>query len=100
MKKRAPQNLRARVAKWTCNQLVITRPREEPAALLRKLADSIEQLGAIDVLDITYSSSWGPTPPEITATLYFALLDDPKSDPAAKPQPKKLRRPQAPRKAR
>jgi hypothetical protein len=67
--------LREKVANWTCNQFAITN-RHGDAALLRKLADSIEELGPVDILAITYSRDSGPTEPDITVRMYFALLDD------------------------
>jgi hypothetical protein len=76
MKKRKGKEAREQVAKWTCNQFAITNHQDDTAELLRKVADNIDELEPIDILAITYSRDWGPKAPEVTAHVYFALLED------------------------
>jgi hypothetical protein len=63
------------VRSWTCNQFAITNHDGNTIALLRKLADELEQLGPINILDITYNQS-DPSIGEITVSVYFSFADD------------------------
>ncbi|EIV91909.1 hypothetical protein [Frankia sp. QA3] len=72
----AAHSLRALVTDWTCNQFAITDHEGDTAALLRRLADSIEGLGPINILDITYTRPSDPSIKEITATVYFTLAEE------------------------
>ena len=48
MDKDAPGRLREQARNWKCNNLAITEHGGDTAALLRKVADAIEQLGDIE----------------------------------------------------
>ena len=74
MKTRA-KSLRADAKKWTCNQLAITNHQGEAASLLRKMADTLDKLGAISILDLTYARSKPPSQ-EITMSLYYSFLSE------------------------
>jgi hypothetical protein len=60
---------------WVCNHFSITDHDEDAVALLRKVADSIAKLGAVDILDITYCKHIGLPKTEMTVTVYFALSE-------------------------
>jgi hypothetical protein len=75
MKKGTPQGLREQANNWTCNHFSITNHGEDVVTLLRNVADSIEKLGAADILDITYSKHIGLPETEITVTVYFTALE-------------------------
>ena len=68
--------IREQVRSWTCNQFAITNHEGNTVALLRKLADQLEQIGPIDILDITYRADSDPSVDEITMSVYFAFEDD------------------------
>jgi hypothetical protein len=64
---------REQVNKWTCNYFSITDHRGNAAKLLRKVADSIDELGKSSVLDIVFNGPSEPSFKEITATVYFTF---------------------------
>ncbi len=68
--------IRERIRSWTCNQFAITNADGDTVALLRSLADQLEQIGAIHILDITYSANSDPSIDEITASVYFTFPED------------------------
>jgi hypothetical protein len=76
MAKRKARGLREQARKWTCNHFSITDHRGDPAKLLRKAADSIEQLGEIEVLDIVFRSPGEPSFKEITVSVYFSFRSE------------------------
>jgi hypothetical protein len=77
MDKDAPQGLRDEARNWTCHNLAITEHGGDAAALLRKAADAIEQLGDIEILDITYRRPADPPALELTVSVYFYFRSEP-----------------------
>ena len=76
MDKDSPRGLREEARNWTCHNFAITEHGGDAAALLRKAADAIEQLGDIEILDVTYR----PTDPpalELTMSVYFYFRSEP-----------------------
>ena len=71
------RGLRERAQKWTCNHFSITDHRGDAVKLLRKVADSIKELGEIEVLDIVLQSPGEPSFKEITMTVYFSFPSEP-----------------------
>jgi hypothetical protein len=84
MKQARLTSLRSKAAKWTCNQLAITNHHGDTAALLRKLADTIDELGAIDILSIAYRDPPDPANKEVTVSLYFSLVESSARQPSAR----------------
>jgi hypothetical protein len=60
---------------WTINHFSQSKPsgagQGDVPALLRRVADSIEGLGDVQVEDITFSSSVGDGEDDLTVTVYF-----------------------------
>ena len=77
MSKDAPGGLREKARNWKCNHLAITEHSDDTAALLRKVADAIEQLGDIEILDITYQQPTDPPARELTVSVYFTFRSEP-----------------------
>ena len=77
MDKDAPRALREEARNWKCQNLAITEHGGDAAALLRKAADAIEQLGDIEILDITYRRPTDPPALELTVSVYFYFRSDP-----------------------
>lgn len=77
MNKDAPRGLRKKAKNWICNNLAITEQSGDAAALLRKVADAIEQLGDIEILDVTYRRPADPPALELTVTVYFYFRSEP-----------------------
>lgn len=77
MDKDAPGGLREEARNWTCHNLAITEHGGDAAALLRKAADAIEQLGDIEILDIAYRRPTDPPALELTVSVYFYFRSDP-----------------------
>jgi hypothetical protein len=59
------------VREWTSNYFSITDEDGDAVGLLRKVADAIEQLGDIEVLDVTFMSD--PDRVDATVTVYFTF---------------------------
>jgi hypothetical protein len=77
MDESVPRGLREEAKNWTCNNLAITDHGGDAAKLLRKLADAIEELGDIEILNITYRPPTEPPLLEITVSLYFYFRSEP-----------------------
>ena len=77
MKTDAPGELRQEARNWKCHNLAITEKHGDAAALLRRIADAIEQLGDIEILDITYRRPTDPPALELTVSLYFYFRSEP-----------------------
>jgi hypothetical protein len=77
MTKDAPRELRKKAKNWTCNQFAITEHGGDAAKLLRRAADSIEQLGDIEILNIAYRPSSDAADLEITVSVYFYFRSEP-----------------------
>jgi len=60
---------------WTINHFSQSNPsgagQGNVPALLRRVADSIEELGDVQVADITFSSSVSHDEDDLTVTVYF-----------------------------
>lgn len=60
---------------WTINHFSQSNPsgagQGNVPALLRRVADSIEELGDVQVADITFSSSVSDDEDDLTVTVYF-----------------------------
>ncbi|MET4706117.1 hypothetical protein [Frigoribacterium sp. UYMn621] len=60
---------------WTINHFSQSNPsgagQGDVPALLRRVADSIEELGDVQVADITFSSSVSDDEDDLTVTVYF-----------------------------
>ena len=87
MNKDASVGLREEARNWKCNNLAITEHGGDAAALLRKAADAIEQLGDIEILDVTYRRPTDPPALELTVSVYFYFRSEPR-DSAAGRSPK------------
>lgn len=44
-------------------------------ALLRRVADSVERLGAVDILDITFRAAPTESEDDLTMTVYYSRRD-------------------------
>ena len=77
MAKSVPRGLRQKARNWKCNNLSITDHGGDAAGLLRKVADAIDQLGDITILDMTYRPPTEPPALELTVTLYFSFRSEP-----------------------
>lgn len=64
---------RDQARKWTCNQFAITDKRGDAVKLLRKVADSIKELGEVELLDIVYQRPMVPSITEVTVIVYFSF---------------------------
>jgi len=76
MDKDAPPGLREKARNWTCHNMAITEHGGDVAALLRKVAHAIEQLGDIEILDIVYRQPTDPPALELTVSVYFYFRSD------------------------
>ena len=74
--KDAPPGLREKARNWTCHNMAITEHGGDAAALLRKVAHAIEQLGDIEILDIVYRQPTDPPTLELTVSVYFYFRSD------------------------
>jgi hypothetical protein len=79
MDESVPHGLREKAKNWTCNNLAITDHGGDAAGLMRKVADAIEQLGDIEILDITYRRPTEPPLRELTVSLYFYFRSEHRS---------------------
>jgi hypothetical protein len=77
MDKDASGALREEAKNWTCHSLAITEHGGDAAALLRKAANAIEQLGDIEILDVTYRRPTDPPALELTVSVYFYFRSEP-----------------------
>ena len=77
MNKDASGDLSEEARNWKCNNLAITEHGGNAAALLRKAADAIEQLGDIEILDVTYRRPADPLALELTVKVYFYFRSEP-----------------------
>ena len=64
------------VRRWRCHQFAITEASGRPGTLLRKVADAIDALGPVTVLDVTYRAAGDPDFDEITATVYLTFDEE------------------------
>jgi hypothetical protein len=61
------------VREWSANYFSVTDEDGDVPAMLRKVADSLDQLGDVEVLDVTFLSD--PDEAEATMTVYFRFED-------------------------
>jgi hypothetical protein len=70
----------ARSEDWTCNHFSVARSDDTPSAFLHRVADLIEELGDIDVIDIVFSRYWtnheGEQVRESRASVYYSRTKD------------------------
>jgi hypothetical protein len=84
MDKDAHRELREKARNWTCHNFAIAEHGGDTAALLRKAADAIEQLGDIEILDIAFRRPMDPPALELTVSVYFYFRSDPRESGAVK----------------
>jgi len=77
MNKDPSGGLREEARNWKCNNLAITEHGGDTAALLRTVADAIEQLGDIEIMDVTYQRPTDPPALELTMSVYFYFRSEP-----------------------
>jgi len=70
-------SVREKARHWTCQNLAITGHDGDAAALLRKAASAIDELGEIEILDITFSRPTDPPALELTVSVYFYFQIEP-----------------------
>jgi len=92
MNKNASGGFREKARNWKCNNFSITEHGGDAAALLRKAAGAIEELGDIEILDVTYRRPEDPPALELTVTVYFYFRSEPRESAAGR-SPKKRSRP-------
>ena len=84
MSKAVSGGLREEARNWKCNNFSITEYGGDAAALLRKVADAIKELGDIEILDVTYRPPTDPSVLELTVTVYFYFLSEPRESSASR----------------
>lgn len=57
------------VREWTANYFSVSDADGNVAEVLRKIAASLDELGAVEVLDVTFCSD--PDEEDVTMTVYF-----------------------------
>ena len=62
-----------RVRCWTIHHFTISDSEPHVSRLLRKVADSIDKLGDVEVFDITFCAEIGGATPEIRMTTYVSF---------------------------
>lgn len=62
---------------WTANYFSVTDVDGNVSEVLRKIAASIDELGAIEVLDVTFCSD--PDEEDVSMTVYFRFDDEDES---------------------
>jgi hypothetical protein len=62
-----------KVAEWQANHFTISDPEANAPRLLRKVARAIEELGAVDVLDIVFCDELEGRSLECKMTVYFVF---------------------------
>jgi hypothetical protein len=77
MERTGPTNLgdfsREQVRKWRANHFSITDSSNNAPALLRRVSQALEDIGAQEVLDIAFKSCWVEEGQECTVTVYLEL---------------------------
>jgi hypothetical protein len=68
------------VKKWRTHVFSLADREENASALLRKAADAIDELGQIELLDITFSLQTRGQEFECQVTVYFVYQDEPLSE--------------------
>jgi len=61
------------VREWTANYFSVEEPDGDVVALLRKVADAVDELGDVEVLDVTFLSD--PDEEAASMTVYFRFDD-------------------------
>lgn len=62
-----------RARSWTCQQFAVSDADADVPRLLRKVADAIEELGAIDILDVTFCLEVEGRETEAKMAVYFSF---------------------------
>ncbi|MEA3075882.1 MAG: hypothetical protein QOF60_790 [Actinomycetota bacterium] len=60
---------------WTCQQFAVSDSEADVPRLLRKVADAIEELGDIDILDVTFCLEVEGPETEAKMAVYFSFSD-------------------------
>ncbi|MGH2627455.1 MAG: hypothetical protein ACRDHY_12480 [Anaerolineales bacterium] len=58
---------------WTCQQFAVSDSEADVPRLLRKVADTIEELGEIDILDVTFCLEVEGPETEAKMAVYFSF---------------------------
>jgi hypothetical protein len=61
---------------WQANHFSVTDADNDTPSLLRKVATAINQLGNVEIHDITFCIGEGTEGNEATVTVYFSFSDD------------------------
>lgn len=64
-----------RARRWTCQQFAVSDPDADVPRLLRNVADAIEELGEIDILDVTFCLEVEAPETEAKMAVYFSFPD-------------------------
>lgn len=70
----------ARVKNWTCHQFAISDAEADAPRLLRKMADAIEELGDVEILDVTFCLEVEGEAVAARMAAYFSFPLDPEAD--------------------
>jgi len=70
----------ALVKGWTCQQFAMSDAEADVPRLLRKVAGAIEDLGDIDILDVTFCLEVEGPHFEAKMAVYFSFPDDAESN--------------------
>ena len=60
---------------WRCNHFTISERTANVSRLLRKVADALDELGAIDVLDVTFCTEVDAPQIHAKMSVYFVSKD-------------------------
>lgn len=72
----ASQECISQVKEWTCHHFSITDSEANAPRLLRKVADAIEGLGEIELLDVVFCIETEGSQFEATMTVYLGFPDE------------------------
>lgn len=67
---------------WTCQQFAISDAEANVPHLLRKVADAIEELGDIEILDVTFCLEVEGSSFEAKMAVYFSFPEGPEAETA------------------
>ena len=81
------------VRRWTCNHFSISDKEANTSRLLRKMADALDELGSVQVLDVTFSSHFDGDHLETRMSAYFAYPEDERSGPQRQSRRRTARKP-------
>lgn len=70
-------DFRLRAREWKSNHFTISEPSEDTSRLLRKVADALDKLGRVQILDVTFCKELEGPSPEMRMTVYFTPEESP-----------------------